>query len=920
MKQISRLTHSLKTNSTHSLVAVLIILWCTSGSARAQLVPLTGTVPPNLSDIEAPGPASPAMQLKMKIYFKIRNQQLFEARADPDSPEYRRKMSAQDEGAMFGPLQSDIDAVSSWLASEGFEVGVVSKHPPAYMYFTGTVEQAERAFHVSIVSSPDGHNFANTQDPLIPAKFGEAIQTVFGLSDLAGGGHGTLFNVPNQGNVLAFAPADLYASYGITPLHQAGFKGAGDCMALVETSDFLDAAVTSFDNAFGVTPASITIPRRVPTGQINPGINSEEVEALIDVEWAHAVAPDSPIRAYIGNDPTNPVLLSPVDAIQLAATDNVCSVISVSFNVCQAPPSFFTAFNSAVSLALSHGQSVFIQTGDFGAAGPGAVNPATHACIAGNTQTINEMAGNTSVTAVGGSQFTPTYDPTTNVQKEFVAESAWNQGSVGQGATGGGPSAVYPRPTYQVGPGVPNDNVRHAPDVSMPSGVGDVPGFFIGNDISGQGVIDCCFGGTSISTPIWAAIAKLAEQRKGAFLGNPNQEIYLLGGLGLSGGFHDVVTGNNNFNNVPGFSAGLAYDQTTGWGSADVTTFVNAFVFSRGLVASGIKGSNTTITSAEIYTPTSRTTGTFSSGGTFVDSRTNYGASPLPDGTFLVFGGVVSGTAVKTAGIYDPALGTFVGLGQNHLMPQKRESEIHAALLFTGKVFISGRDDTGQYVSTVLYDPVAKTFSSGPNQIAPPAGIHAQQYTQTLLADGRVLIQGGTTVSQLYDPILNSFSRTIAQPRIANRIVANSVLLPDGRVLIAGGDIGITQTATAEVYTPPPFGSTTDSYVQVGNMTETRVTPPMLVINTGKVLVMGSDKNVDLFDPSANAFSATGQMQVARGAYGFSRLNNGTVLVAGGFNGSDLGSAEVYDPAAGAFTLTSSLTTARNSPFDFAVK
>jgi hypothetical protein len=62
-------------------------------------------------------------------------------------------------------------------------------------------------------------------------------------------------------------------------------------------------------------------------------------------------------------------------------------------------------------------------------------------------------------------------------------------------------------------------------------------------------------------------------------------------------------------------------------------------------------------------------------------------------------------------------------------------------------------------------------------------------------------------------------------------------------------------------------------------------------------------------------------MQVARLACGISRLNNGTVLIAGGTNGSkNLSSAEIYDPLAGTFTATSNLSTARNSPYDFAIK
>ncbi len=273
-----------------------------------------------------------------------------------------------------------------------------------------------------------------------------------------------------------------------------------------------------------------------------------------------------------------------------------------------------------------------------------------------------------------------------------------------------------------------------------------------------------------------------------------------MGGLAWAGGLRDVIAGNNSFNGVPGFNATLGYDLATGWGTPDVTTFVNAFAFSRGLVASGIKGGDTTITSAEIYAPTSRTAGTFSSGGTFVDSRTSYGASALPDGTILVFGGVVSGKAVKTAGIYSPALGTFTPLSAS--MPITRETDIWSTLLFTGKVFITGRDDAGQWATTVLYDPVAKTFNYGASQFPPPGSIKAGDYTETLLANGKVLIEGGTAVSQLYDPIANSFTKTDGQPIIANRLDASSVLLPDGRVLIVAGSVSGIATATAEVFTP----------------------------------------------------------------------------------------------------------------------
>jgi hypothetical protein len=252
-------------------------------------------------------------------------------------------------------------------------------------------------------------------------------------------------------------------------------------------------------------------------------------------------------------------------------------------------------------------------------------------------------------------------------------------------------------------------------------------------------------------------------------------------------------------------------------------------------------------------------------------------------------------------------------------MPQKREVDLHATLLFTGKVFISGRDDVGQWVTTALYDPVAKTFSSGPNQNPPPGTTEAELYTQTLLADGRVLIEGGTAVSQIYNPITNTFSKTAGSPAVANRYAASSVLLPDGRVLIAGGLINLLNpTATAEVFNPA-----TGSYTQVGSMTEARsIGTPLILLNTGKALVLGTDRTADVFAPSSNSFSATGMMQVARIGPGIARPNTGKIVVAGGSasNGTALNSAEIYDPAAGTFTATGNLATARSGPFAFAVK
>ena len=60
-------------------------------------------------------------------------------------------------------------------------------------------------------------------------------------------------------------------------------------------------------------------------------------------------------------------------------------------------------------------------------------------------------------------------------------------------------------------------------------------------------------------------------------LGNINPMIYGLANTQYNtAGFHDVTSGNNNYNGVTGFSAGTGYDEVTGWGTIDFNTFANA--------------------------------------------------------------------------------------------------------------------------------------------------------------------------------------------------------------------------------------------------------------------------------------------------------------------------------------------------------
>ena len=118
---------------------------------------------------------------------------------------------------------------------------------------------------------------------------------------------------------------------------------------------------------------------------------------------------------------------------------------------------------------------------------------------------------------------------------------------------GGGASQILPQARYQTGSGVPDDGARDVPDIALIASP-EFPGVFWGHDVGGAGQITCCIGGTSLAAPIWAGFSRVIAQLAGnTRLGNLNPLIYSLANTQYNtAGFHDVTSGNNNFNGVTG--------------------------------------------------------------------------------------------------------------------------------------------------------------------------------------------------------------------------------------------------------------------------------------------------------------------------------------------------------------------------------
>jgi subtilase family serine protease len=565
----------------------LAIITTSARAATTATVRLAGH--PAAADLAAAGVTNalaPASNLSMRAVMALRNQgeldQLIEDLQDPSSPDYHRWLTPDEFTARFGPTPEDLAKVSAWLTAQGFTV-ISASASMRFVSFTGSAAQATEAFQTRLAATSDGRYFANLDGPAVPAEFAGVIQTILGLNNLYGISAAPYPASKVKGSVgtkkIAIGPPDMYAFYDEAPLLTNNINGShADCIALPEFSDFDDESVTAFDSAFNLPALEdgtnlVRVNVDGPAGAIvnPPGKPSgAQFEALLDVEYAHAAAPQAPLSVYIATtEAPNTAFL---DTVQKAVNDNVCGTISLSIGVCSTPSlsaDLATTVEASYKQAVTNGQTVFAAAGDSGAAGQ-TINTHTGACVLSTQQGVTETAASPEVTSVGGTQFKAKFDKSTGVViPNSGKDVVWHEAI---GATGGGASAVFLKPSYQSA-STPADGARDIPDISLLAAV-QTPGYFYG----ARGKVLCCGGGTSFASPYWAGIGALMEQLNGGRLGPLNTQLYSLAASNAAGdGIRDVTTGNNSFGKVKGFTAAPGYDQASGWGTPDISVFAHAY-------------------------------------------------------------------------------------------------------------------------------------------------------------------------------------------------------------------------------------------------------------------------------------------------------------------------------------------------------
>jgi Pro-kumamolisin, activation domain/Bacterial Ig-like domain (group 3) len=388
---------------------------------------------------------------------------LLDDQQDKASPNYHKWLTPEQFGKQFGPGDSDIQTITSWLQSHGFQVG--STKGRTVMEFSGSASQVQEAFHTTIhkyVLNGEQH-WANANDPSIPTALTPGVA---GLSSLNNFPRRPMNRFAGQftrekatGKVspvsplftfqpgftcsadtycFALGPYDFATIYNVLPLWNSNIHGTGQTIAIVGESNIDAQDVANFRTLFGL-PANNSAngnPLNIILNGPDPGPQADESEADIDVQWSGAVAPYATIDFVVSEstETTSGIDLSAVYIVD----NNLAPVMSESYGVCEL--GLGTAgnqfYNTLWQQAAAQGITVFISAGDNGAAGCDDFGSPSPAPAQFGLQ-VSGFASTPYNVAVGGTDFNEFTNPTaywstTNNSTTqasalgYIPEGTWN--------------------------------------------------------------------------------------------------------------------------------------------------------------------------------------------------------------------------------------------------------------------------------------------------------------------------------------------------------------------------------------------------------------------------------------------------------------------------------------------------------------
>jgi subtilase family serine protease len=618
----------------HKIFTILVVLAITTalpGAAMAAQSPRTtldGSAPAWANSNNYAGAADPNGYVGFRVYLGWKNAEAAEglARAvsDPHSSKYGQYLTPQQFRREFAPSQVDVGAVQSWLKSQGFTVD----YTPAnnhYVAAEGTVAQAQIAFGVQFgMYNVNGKTVRSpSADVSIPNSMATTVNGVIGLDDSAifvetdhikdAPPTGGFRNAPPLStywaeftspyaypagftdiaspatapwSVIGHTPDQIKGAYGIP----GAYDGSGQTVAIIDAyaSPTILADVNQWSVNRGLpTMSPSQLVQVVPPGVYRRPNNKQQDpsgwygEETLDVEAVHGIAPAAKI-VFVGA-PNN---YQDLDAAMNHVVDQHLAQIvtnSYGFPTELLPPGYVKPFEDTLIQAAIEGIGVYFSSGDNG-------DETSRFGFA----TADWPASSPWVTAVGGTSLgvdsantraietgwgTSNYN--CNTTTLACARTSWLYGA------GGGESQLFAQPWYQTNAGL-SFTGRAVPDVAA---LGDPQtGLLVGQTQTfpdGTYYDEYRIGGTSLSSPIFAGLMALADQKAGHAHGFANPVFYanpgafydvtsvktavarrnFVNGVDATNGTVDRLRTFDDYSGSPTQFTGPAWDNVTGLGS-----------------------------------------------------------------------------------------------------------------------------------------------------------------------------------------------------------------------------------------------------------------------------------------------------------------------------------------------------------------
>ena len=514
----------------------------TQASAGLELVPLPGSERTEVSGVHpATAPLSADEEIDAIVVLRRRA-------ALPESALSGPGITPAELAEAYGADPADVAQVSTRLSQLGLQI-VGADATSRRMQVRGPINLMERVFGTSlqpvIHHDPAGKVSAHrvrSGGLAIPSDLDGIVTGVLGLDNRPQ--TRALYQIaPSAARSTSYTPLQLGTVYDFP----AGTDGTGQTIAIIELGGgFSDTDLNQYFSGLGITGPTVTAVG-VDGAQNQPGQDPQgaDGEVLLDIEVAGALAPKADILVYFAPNTDAGFL----DAITTAAhAQPTPTAMSISWGqgenqwTAQARDAMDQAFMDAAAL----GVTVTAAAGDDGSTDRETDGSAHVDFPASSPHTL--ACGGTSLRADSGTG-------------QVTSETVWNNGA-GNGATGGGYSIAFDRPSWQAA--ALGADRSAAASATTGRGVPDVAGD-ADPQTGYQVLIDGSpgvIGGTSAVAPLWAALVARLAQANGAKFGLIQPKLYAAATPGaVAPGFRDVTEGNNG-----AYTAGPGWDACTGLG------------------------------------------------------------------------------------------------------------------------------------------------------------------------------------------------------------------------------------------------------------------------------------------------------------------------------------------------------------------